>query len=971
MRRLQIRIVLLTSFLFILIAQDLFSQYFSIGTDPASVKWMIIKTPHFKIIYPENFGAHGLYVANGFEYIYAPETRSLDSHPRRTPVILHNRTTVANAMTPYAPRRIEFFTSPPQDTYAQNWIDQLMIHEFRHSAQYGAVDRGFTRVMSYIFGQQAIPAIVGLFVPFWFIEGDATVTETATSHSGRGRVPSFEMHLRAQLLQKKIWSYDKAVNGSFLDKIPDRYELGYQLVGMTREQYGEQVWANVLKNVGRYPFMIVPFAASLKHQTGFGKRKLYRSMAEKLQKKWSAEDEEWKREDGEWSKEDGGWRMEGGKLSVETESGYIKNPVHRKYFTSYKLPVALNDSMILAERSSLNDLSSIVILNKQKKEKKLLTCGTGYMGESLSTDGSILYWSEQVQDPRWELRDYRVIKAIDIHSGKRTQLTHCSRLYSPAVSPGGKMIAAVEVRQDNSYFLLILDAGTGHMLKKITTADNLLFIHPSWSEDGKWIVSAVLGKSGNSLVLIDPENGNTRYLIPFSYDEIKQPVFYHNKIIFTASFAGRDDLFATDLLTGNIFRVTHSRFGAADPSTNHSTGELMFAAYTADGYNVVSEKTDTTRWEPFHPAAQTHFPLAEKLAEEEHFIFSPDSVPSHQYPEKRYHKALQLFNLHSWAPLNVDISNTKVYPGVMLFSQNLLSSSTLTAGYSYNLNEEAGKYSLAWSYQGLYPVFDLAADYGLRRTWYYIWDKQTLAVKWNEFNVSLNMSLPLKWTHNQWYQGVRPKVGAAWKNINRDIPFAYGIMIDRNFLTLDYSLNIYNQEKMSYRDLYPRWGQVAEVNYLHSPFNKYPGSVFALEGVLYFPGILKHHGIRFYSGYQYRHEIYYRFSDFITYPRGYDNIYETKVLSLSLNYAMPLFYPDLSLGPVIYIKRVKATLFYDYARFFTMPGTHIQSAGMDLTADFHLFGHFIPFEAGLRSVYKPDVQQFVFQFLFNINLSGF
>ena len=72
------------------------------------------------------------------------------------------------------------YTVPPQDIYAQDWMDQLMVHEFRHAAQYAAVDRGFTRVLSLIFGQQALPAMIGLFAPFWFIEGDATVIETAT-----------------------------------------------------------------------------------------------------------------------------------------------------------------------------------------------------------------------------------------------------------------------------------------------------------------------------------------------------------------------------------------------------------------------------------------------------------------------------------------------------------------------------------------------------------------------------------------------------------------------------------------------------------------------------------------------------------------------------------------------------------------------------------------------------------------------
>jgi hypothetical protein len=957
MRLSTIRIFFLLTTVFFLLSPGLFSQYYSIGTDPASVKWKIIKTPHFKVIYPENFGEYSQYLANGFEYIYDPVSRTLGSHPLRTPVIIHNRSTVSNGLTPYAPRRIEFYTTPPQDIYAQDWIDGLMIHEFRHSCQYGAVDRGFTHVLSFIFGQQAIPAMVGLFVPFWFIEGDATVMETATSHSGRGRVPSFEMHLKAQFLRKKIYSYDKAVNGSFRDMIPDRYELGYQLVGMTRVQYGDTVWGNTLKTVGRYPFMTVPFAASLKQQTGFGKRKLYRSLALKLQEKWKMEDEKWRTEPR-------GGRMEG------RESGIVVNPLKRKCYTSYKLPVPLNDSLLLAERTSLDDLTRFVLLDKKRKEKKVLTCGAGYQGESLSAGDSILYWSEQTQDPRWELRDYRVIKTFDIRTGKKSQLTHRSRLFSPSVSPDGKQIAAVEVPQENHYALVILDAGTGTAIKKLSLPGNLLFIHPSWSADGKTIVSAVLGKNGNSLVLIDPSTGRSRYLLPFSNYEIKRPVFYRNSIIFTASFMGTDNLFAVGPDAEKLFLLTNSRFGVTDPAIDHSTGELVYADYTEEGFDIISQTTDTTAWKPFTMPAVNPFPLAETLAGQEHFVFHSDSVPKKQYPEKPYHKGLNLFNLHSWAPLYVDVSNTKVHPGVMLLSQNLLSSSTIMAGYSYNLNEEAGKYSLSWSYEGLYPAFDLAVDYGLRRTVYTLNDSRELHVKWNELNLGAAVRLPLKWTHNIWYRSVQPLFGASWKNIDHDLYASGGRVIDRNFITLNYSFFTYNQEKMSFRDIYPHWGQVAEINFRNSPFNHLPSAVFAAEGVLFFPGFMKHQGLRVYSGYQERHEVSYRFTDYISYPRGYKDIYQEKVLSLSLNYALPLYYPDWSIGPVIYIKRFKTTLFYDHAWFFDSQGSSISSTGLDLTADFHLFGHFIPVEAGLRSIYKPDAQRVEFRFLFNINLNG-
>jgi hypothetical protein len=103
------------------------------------------------------------------------------------------------------------------------------------------LNKGFTRGLSWLFGEQATAIVSGLFVPMWFMEGDAVCTETAISHSGRGRIPSFEMEIRSQMLQKGMFSYDKAVFGSYRDFIPDQYVLGYQIVANTRRRFGSAI----------------------------------------------------------------------------------------------------------------------------------------------------------------------------------------------------------------------------------------------------------------------------------------------------------------------------------------------------------------------------------------------------------------------------------------------------------------------------------------------------------------------------------------------------------------------------------------------------------------------------------------------------------------------------------------------------------------------------------------------------------
>jgi hypothetical protein len=922
-------------------------QYYLIGTDPASVKWSQIKTPNFKVIYPRTLEGQGQYIANGLEYIYLPGSRSLYENTPRTPVIIHNQTTIPSSVTYIAPRRMEFFTAPPQDIFPQDWVDQLIIHEFRHAVQYSAINCGFTKGLSYVLGEQGVFGIFGLFLPLWFIEGDATVAETALHNTGRGRTPSFEMRLRAQFVQKGIYSYEKANFGSFLDFVPGKYELGYQLVGYSRVKYGPSFWSNVLNNVGRRPYTLVPFSSGIKKQTGFNKYHLYDTLTHQMKKNWLEED----------------------KATQENNYQILTNSAG-KFYTSFTLPVVFRDSMILAVKSSLDALTKVVLLNKEGKERYLFTVGANYYSESLTTSDSVIYWSELVNDPRWLLRDYRVIKSYNFNNGKIKQLTHLTRYYAPSVTRDSKYLAAVEVTPENKYFLVILNSKDGSLIRKISTPDNLLFIHPKWSEDAKLVVSVVFGKEGNNLAITDPETGRTEILLPYSFMEMKRPSFYRNYILYTASYNGKDNIYAFDRSTKEVFRITSGRFGASDASVTNDLSAIIYSNYTADGYKLVKEKLDTTTWHKISVPVISAFPLAEMLTRQENFIFNTDSVPEIKYESKPYSKMLNLFNFHSWAPVGIDLQNFSAAPGVTFLSQNLLGTTVTALGYLYNKNEKTGKTYLSINNESLYTAIDINVDYGGRQDFGVYTENDSIPEKWKEFNLSAGLRLPLNWTHNTWIRSFEPVVAVNYKYLKMDesIP----IRFDHNqIIAVNYSLVASNEIKTSQRDIFPRWGELLQLNYSNTPFGNSSNSLFAGQVTMDFPGIGRHHGLRLYGGYQKRNEDFYPFSDIIIFPRGYTEIIRDEIYSYSAMYSMPLFYPEWQIGHLMYFKRFKTALFYDFARSTNkLLPRFFSSVGLDLTSDFSLFNFIAPLDAGLRSIYNPETREMKFELLFSLNFGA-
>lgn len=935
--------------IFLLNASIVKSQYFSLGQEPASTTWDQIRTENFRLIYPSNFSGKAQYLANAMEFAYRPMGFTMNSYPGQIPVIFHNNTTYSNAYVPYAPRRIEMNTTPPQDNLSQDWLDQLILHELRHSVQYNHVRQGFTKGLSYIFGEQAVPLVYGLFTPFWFIEGDAVITETALSPSGRGRDPKFEMRLKAQFLDKGIYHYDKATHGSYKNFTPNVYELGYHLLSKTQQDYGRFIWNSVVERVGRKPFTLVPFSHGIYKETGMGKVKLYHKLTSELRREW-------------WEKDN--------RVRLSEHENILTGT---KAYTDYLNPAFIDESTVVMLKTSFNDIPRLVAINIETgEEKQVFTPGVRLFTETLTSDGKSIWWSERKRDPRWQQRDFAVIRSYSLERGKATYLTKWTKLFAPAVSPDGKYVAAVTSNEAYSHFLTILDAETGNLVDSLSLPGNPMILTPNWSENGKKIVAITVGDKGKAIVSVDFPGMKAEYLTEPEFTEIYDPVFYGDFVLFSGSYNGKADIYAIDTRGGGILQVTSVSYGAYKPVISPGGKKLAFTNYTADGYRLAVMDMDKALLSPVSREREYSLNLFRAFENGQDFVFQSQNVPQKEYESKTYQKGLNLFNFHSWGPISINADNQEAKPGLQLVSQNLLSSSFTSLGWEYDLNEESGRFYLDYSYQGAYPVIDLTVDYATRKQKYISEEGNEYELRWFETGINPSLRIPLDLTQGRWFRSLQPSVGMTYSNVRMadDMPVEFQF---ENILSLDYGIYFSQTYKTALRDLQPRWGQVLVLNYRQTPIkleNFGNGKTFAAQGILYLPGLLKHHGIRLYGGYQERSgEVIY--SALVNLPRGLSGISFDKILSAKVDYVFPIFYPDWRLGPIAYFKRFKARLFYDF--YFSGPNLSElsdQTAGIDLTTDVHLFSMLAPFEIGARAVYLQGAQVVNINLLFSFNIGS-
>jgi hypothetical protein len=947
-----------------------YAQYFNTGQDPASLHWRQIRTKNFQLIYPQDFENKGQYLANIMEIVQRNETKTLSAKVERIPIVIHSRSSESNGITVWAPKRIEFYSCPPQNIYPEEWLEQLAIHEYRHAVQVSKMNRGFTKVLSWFFGEQATGGVLGLYIPAWFLEGDAVCTETALSNSGRGRTNDFENVLRAQLLEKGIYSYDKAVLGSYRSFVPDQYELGYPLVAEARKTYGPKLWNTALDRTAKLPFMIVPFSSGIHKVTRLPKVKFYKKILSDLTQEWENQEKA---------------------LTYTDFIPLTKN--ESKNHPVYLHPVFLNDSVIIAEKECLNDPDRIIRIDRKTgSERKIVTLGAA-QDESISVSGNYIAWSEVQPDARWQNRDYSVIRVHDLQTGRTRNITRRSRYFAPFLSPDATRIVTIHLDPQNRCSVEILEVSSGKTIKMFPLEKNALALTPNWSADGNSLVFTILNEKGKSLAGLDILTGKIRYYLPFSFTDISGPSFFHhNHLIYAADYSGIGNIYAVDTASKKIYQVTSSRFYATDPDFTRDRMEMIYSDYSSDGLKVVGTKIDTTLWIPIEKITDTSVKLYEHLVQQEHTNIQDsihdrriykmyesdscdlvrDTIQGKLFASGRYSKFLHLFNPHSWEPATFDANNLMLKPGVSVLSQNVLGSLIANAGWEYNTNEGTGKVFANLSYQGLYPVFDLGFDIGNRAAYYFIAKNETARFTWQEMNFKLHASIPWNFSLGKYYRYLTPSIGTTMIGITHNATTPS--QLTRGLITtIDYQLSASQYLRSSPKDMYPRLGQTLDLNFRNTPFpGNRMGDIFAAQVNLYFQGLFKHHGVWAYGAYQSYHrnsDTFYTYASIINFPRGYAGYMDEQVMSVALNYKLPLFYPDLSLGSLVYFKRFKLNFFFDWAQGWTGKQVNIyQSTGAELTTDIHLLRFLYPFDLGVRSIFFPGTSSWGWEVLYAINL---
>ncbi len=559
------------------------------ATIDSSFRFSTIETDHFVIHFHQglnDIAKRAAFISEDVHRILSPQFKWTPTE--KTQIVLLDNTDFANGLTTVLPyNAIYIFTvSPlPDMTISEydDWLEILIMHEYAHVLTMDPV-RGYSAVMRKIFGK-TLPGSdplslflalfttpPNLFMPYWWIEGIATWTETEFSSMGRGKGSYYEMVFRMAVLEDRIPRIDQ-INGDVPywpgGSIP--YMYGLLLEKYIARKYGKETLGKInITQAGRLPFFI---NGPPKKFTGKNYVYLYRDMVRALREEQTEKINKLK------SIPLTQYR------TIPFKGERLTNPrfsPDRRYLAVNRRDPHHHEDIVIVDAVTLKEVSTVRRLPSDH-------------GMSWSPDGNKLYFTQA--DLRGSFNLYQDIYSYDIEKDSVERITRNLRAKEIDVSPDGSSIAFVKV-ENLRQNLAILSVGDKDTLEVVSGTEGPMLSGPRWSPDGQYIVYSRRDNRGNtSIELFTVKTKNTTTIVKDRHNNIYPTWSPDGRyVVFTSDRTGVYNLFAYLMENKQVFQVTHVLGGAFQADIPRSGDKIVFSAYHSQGYSIAEIPYDPSQW---------------------------------------------------------------------------------------------------------------------------------------------------------------------------------------------------------------------------------------------------------------------------------------------------------------------------------------------------------------------------------------
>jgi hypothetical protein len=854
-----------------------------------------------------------------------------------------------NGFVSSVPFRSEIYTTPLPNwnILGQNdWLDVLAVHEYRHVLQNSNADVGFTKLARIITGRAGWSAILGFTDPAWFAEGDAVVSESVLTEAGRGRLPSFTEDMRANFYADKHFRYNKSRNGSFKTQLPNHYPFGYVMNLFARTEFGDDVWSKVIHDANFFKSPIYPFSGALKCQTGLKAKKLHKASYQDFEEKTLNQ-------------------IKNLELS-ETKDITIPS---KKLISYYSYPFINNAGNIIARKSSYKEIPKLVKIDQDGTEKQLI--GIGISNNSfLSYAEQGAVWVENQTNPRWDNVDAAKVVYYDFETDKRRILAQNDRFYFAAICPNADKFATIKLSLALDYELSEYGLNNGIETSKFSNPQNYDMAYPMYDLNNKEVLYYVARKNSKMAIVKHDLNTDNQYLLTdwlnATMVELSQS---ETELYFRGSFSGIDNIYSVKKDQQKIIsQITSVPVAAGHPFFDIRNNELIFSDLTNTGTHLAGLELNN---ENIKNIDLENFKVYEELKALEENGSILNSLPDQIYTEKPYSGFFRGWKFHSWGLLpSFGSSNEESYlpslasANVFLNMDDILGANGLVLNYTRYFNEDENAFGINYSMGKFFAKLNIGYEYRGRKV---AAERGNRLLNYDEQEALVGLSVPLEMIAGNYIWNTN--FVANWKGIQQFKATDFLEFDNSKFGLYELKTGFSVNRRKAYQNLQSKLGGGLNLIYAES-FQANIAKLFRMEASLLLPGIGKNHGLEIQQGfYNEARDNVYRFPNSFSLGRGHSIFGIQNAYRTSVNYKMPLFYPDFGISGITYIKRVRMNLFFDNTHAKDAVGeTDLRSTGAEFRFDqtfMNLFDLPIGFRIGYRlpNEFLPNLNPIYFNLL--------
>jgi hypothetical protein len=533
--------------------------------DPA-LHFRVLATPHFRIHFHQGEDRQAQRLARIAESAWRALERPLGVRPPQlTQVVLADQAEFANGYaTPLPYDTIVLYATAPAgvEFNADDWLEVAFTHEFTHIVHLdrseswaGAVRRVFGRTF------WAFPNVL---LPEWQIEGLAVYEESAITGSGRLHAGDFRAIVDEAARHGALEPLDR-VNGGLTDWPAG---AGWYAYGLGFHQYlADRFGAETLATLAEGTARRLPYTAS---------RVFERIYGETLGQLWiDYEASVAARVAGNATTDPGLTRL--------THQGFEVTGPRFDRFVCAGCPAA-----VVYSANNADGFPAMYRVSLDGSAPVRLT--TRVLGSTSAVDRDVVYF-DQVEIRR-NVGVYSDLYVWSRATGAVRELTREARVLEPDLSPDGQTLAAVQNRPGQRDLVLVRLRPDAAIDAALVSEPDTQYNAPKWSPDGRTIAVERhrLGLP-SEIVAVDVATRRVRIVASGPHTRFVTPAWRPDGRAIVAAAAPDDEtfnLFEFTLDPPRVLQLTHVTGGAAWPDVSPDGRTIVFAGYTADGFDLFS-----------------------------------------------------------------------------------------------------------------------------------------------------------------------------------------------------------------------------------------------------------------------------------------------------------------------------------------------------------------------------------------------